>query len=201
MSRTFPISLIFVALCVAGGCTQRQEQTHAQWEMGSPQKLKPALLGGLYEVKWSASANGPRFAVPASKRIVGEGDLIGFAPNEGGGVLAFAGRDQFEIHRLPAQARYWAWSTETVRESQVARNLRTTATIVGGTAFLGGLIFGEALLGGAIESLDAYSPEDRSTNRSGPRHPDKPTDTGNGSERGTVPWAYPPKVSEMNTNP
>lgn len=111
------LALLAVLAVMASGCAPKMsERTHAKYALGTPFKYRPAEPAGLYQVKWSATEDGPMYVVEGTKRQVDAGELLGFVIDESGHLLAVAGEARFALPPLPNEARYLFWSTEFVKQ-------------------------------------------------------------------------------------
>lgn len=197
------LGLLLLACLVSSGCTKYSERTHARYELGMPYKMRPAEPGGLYQVKWSATPDGPKHAVPGTQRLVRRGDPVGFMRGLDGQVVAMAGDEWFILPPLPASARQCVWSTEVTKQTQFARNMDGVGQVVAGGAMIGGLLALNVMLNmatGSDELLlfwtdDSNCPDgddfDGSANEDGGKSSGRTSK--DKSARGAVPWAHPPK--------
>lgn len=108
--------LLLVLACTTGCPPKVSERTHAKYELGAPFKFRPATPGGIYEVKWSETEDGPRTTIEHTRREVREGELLGFSLEEGGQLIAIAGEARVPISPIPSGARYFVWSTQFVKD-------------------------------------------------------------------------------------
>jgi len=185
--------LTLVVIVSSAGCTKLSERTHARYELGTPLKLRSAEPGGLYQVKWSATADGPRRTVPGTQRLVRRGEPVGFMRDQDGTVLAVAGQAQFKLTGLPPEATHCVWSTEFPRDSRLAQGVGGAGRLALNGVGLIGLGFLQFLLADDTDEgycYDWFDPghSHGDDSRSGG---DGPADR-NTSSRGTVPWASPP---------
>jgi hypothetical protein len=123
MFASFPmvarVGVVVVAMLslLGTGCTKMSERTHAKYELGKPFKFRPAEPGGVYQVKWSATEDGVKYAIQGSQRTVAEGELVGFSMDNSGLLIAIAGESKFPISPLPPDAKFFFWSTEFIKGS------------------------------------------------------------------------------------
>ncbi|QOV87749.1 hypothetical protein [Humisphaera borealis] len=126
--RIRPIQIALLLLVCVGpfttGCTKMQERMHARYELGKPFKFRPAEPGGVYEVKWSTTLDGTRYAIEGTKRTVAEGELLGFSLEDNGKLMAIAGESRFPITPVPKDAKFFVWSTQVEKDTQLTKNLK-----------------------------------------------------------------------------
>src|SRR5947209_20479572 len=99
---SFPL-LLAAAIC---GCTAMRERSVARYELGAPAKVQQAPDSSIFKVKWASDGQGPFHSMAQTKRLIPKGEKVGFATDDGGRVIAVAGRESFPLDRLPKDARF-----------------------------------------------------------------------------------------------
>jgi hypothetical protein len=152
--RARPLALALVVLLLtACGCTATRERSVARYELGAAAKVQPAPDSGIFKVKWASDAKGPFQTVTQTKRLVARGEKVGFATDDGGRVIAVAGREWFPLDRLPNGARYCAWTYQVEKETKLGKGLKTAGKAIGDAA----LVTGGAAALVALEAATAYA--------------------------------------------
>jgi hypothetical protein len=138
------VPAVLVALC-AGGCNSWKVTRLARFEPGRAAVRdvhRPAPQSAAYKVQYaSASGKGLR-TVGGTKRIVCEGQPLGFTEAPDGMVIAVAGEEQIPLDKLPVSARFCVWTTKERRPTQFAREVGKVAA----AALKGGVVVGIAAL-------------------------------------------------------
>ena len=145
--------LILLSLPATCGCTATRERSVARYELGAAAKVQQAPDSGIFKVKWASDAEGPFKTVTQTKRLVAKGEKVGFATDDGGRVIAVAGREWFPLDRLPKGARYCAWTYQVEKETKLSKGLRTAGKAIGDAA----LVTGGAAALVALEAATAYA--------------------------------------------
>jgi hypothetical protein len=125
-------------LVLACGCTKTKVFTTAPFQPGTDEAVsRRAPRDAVYKVKWFDPQKGELNTVHGTDRVVFAGEPIGFAPNPEGGVLAFAGDEQFPIDRLSPRATYCVWVAKVKKETLLARRMRQAGHLAArGAAFV-----------------------------------------------------------------
>jgi len=126
-----------VMLTAAGGCTSTQVFRMARFSPGQAvsEILDPAPKSAAYRVKYALADAKRLLPLPGAKRIVSEGDPLGFVTAPDGGVVAVAGPERIPLSNLPPSTRYCVWTTTDRRETQFTREMgKALATGIAVTA-------------------------------------------------------------------
>ena len=167
------VALLFLSLA-AGGCMRTQTRRVARYDTGPRvfpvQRQAPETAE--YKVKYAGAAGHELHAVGGTKRIVGEGDVLGFATEDDGTVVAIAGEERIPLRHLPASARYCVWSykergpTQFTKEVGKATDTVATVTAVAGaTALVAGLVVAEVYFDSLHDKDDDDDCDDRERRR------------------------------------
>jgi hypothetical protein len=139
------------------GCGRLQLHTVARFIPGSQPVERRAPESGAYKVKVAYETGGDLKTVGGSKRMIGEGDPLGFRTDPDGHVYALAGDEAFPVEGPRRRAPvYFVWSYKTESESSAAFNgalasLATAALYATGMILWG---FLEAMIEGSIDDLN-----------------------------------------------
>ena len=148
--RRFAAATSLLALLLVAGCTKTKVFTTAPFEPGAGTPVtRRAPRDAVYKVKWFDPAKGELHTVHGTERVVFAGQRIGFAPRPEGGVVAFAGDEEFPIERISPRAAYCIWVAKVKKETPLARRMRQVATAGG-----------KLVIGAAIIAADAYLSDD-----------------------------------------
>jgi hypothetical protein len=158
--------LILLSLSAICGCSVTRERAVARYELGAGSKLQQAPDGGLFKVKWASEPKGPFRTVTQTKRLLAKGEKVGFATDDGGRVIAVAGRERFPLDRLPKGARYCAWTYQVEKETNLGKGLRSAGKAIGDAALVTGGV--AALV--ALEAASAYADGDSSDDEDAREH-------------------------------
>src|SRR5580765_7748679 len=96
-SHRLSACLIVLSLSATCGCTATRERSVARYELGAAAKVQQAPDSGIFKVKWASDAKGPFQTVTQTKRLVARGEKVDFATDDGGRVIAVAGREWFPL--------------------------------------------------------------------------------------------------------
>jgi len=149
-----PIKRDDFAILLAAGCTKTKVFTTAPFTPGAEEPVtRRAPRDAVYKVKWFDPAKRELHTVHGTERAVFAGQRIGFAPRPEGGVLAYAGDEEFPIERLSPRAAYCIWVAKVKKPTRLTEGLRTTGAVIttgaglvaGGTAagFVNGVLDGD----------------------------------------------------------
>jgi hypothetical protein len=145
-----PLATSLLALLLTAGCTKTKVFTTAPFTPGAEEPItRRAPRDAVYKVKWFDPAKGELHTLHGTERVVFAGERIGFAPRPEGGVLAFAGDEEFPIERISPRAAYCIWVAKVKKETMLARRMRQVAAAGGKLA-----------VGAAIIAADAYLSDD-----------------------------------------
>ena len=137
-------------LLMAGGCMKTQRQTFAKYRPGDDPVTRTVSHSGVYKIKWTDGSSDEWRTAHFSKRLIREGDPIGFSTAPDGTVLATAGDETFPVADVPPTAKYCAWYYKHKEPTRLGRGLTTVVGAAATTALFVGL--GAMALGG--DSLD-----------------------------------------------
>lgn len=132
--RPIRVVVLTCGIVLAGmgalGCTSNRTTRVARFEPGrSPEEvLRPAPASAAYKVKFTDASGEDLRSLGGSKRIVREGDPLGFARWPDGRIAAIAGDEQIPLDALPAAARYVVWTSREKRPTQFSREVGKAAT-------------------------------------------------------------------------
>jgi len=174
-----PASLMCAApllsvFATAGGCMSTHVRRVARFETGSPTESveRPAPASATYRVMYASTGRSGLHRLGGSRRIVGQGEPIGFARSEDGRLVGVAGDEQVPLDKLPASARYCVWVAQVKQESQfgkeVGKATDTTGRIVAGAAVVAAVVAGAGLTA-YVDSLDSCD-DDGDGSTSTPSH-------------------------------
>jgi hypothetical protein len=150
-----PLALAVVLLALSGGgCTSTHVTRAARFEpAAATQSVRRAPQSAAYKVKYADVTGGGLRTVGGTKRIVGQGDPLGFALADDGTVVAIAGAEQIPLDDLPPTARYCVWIAKEQRPTQFSREVGKATLTVGGGLLVGALA-GAEVLGAMADSDD-----------------------------------------------
>jgi hypothetical protein len=136
-------------LVLACGCTKTKVFTTAPIEPGADTAVtRRAPRDAVYKLKWFDLEKGELNTIHGTDHVVFAGQRIGFAPHPDGGLLAFAGDDEFQIDRLNRRAAYYVWVAKVKKETMLARRMRQAGNI----AVAGSRVAAES----ALTAADSY---------------------------------------------
>src|SRR3954454_7869827 len=124
-TRRLSACLILLSLSATCGCTVTRERSVARYELGAAAKVQQTPDSGIFKVKWTSDPKGRYQTVTQTNRLLAKGEKVGFATDDGGRVIAVAGRERFPLDRLPKRARFCAWTYQVEKESNLGKGLRT----------------------------------------------------------------------------
>ncbi len=157
MRRNGPVvAVLFVLLVmlalVTGGCTSSHVTRAARFEPAlTTDAVRRAPQADAYKVKYADVTGGGLRTVGGTKRIVGQGDPLGFTLSPDGKVVAVAGAEQIALDELPPTARYCVWVARDQRPTQFSREVGKAAATAGAGVVVAALA-GVEVLGALAES-------------------------------------------------
>ena len=169
-----------LALTTAG-CTSTRVTRVARFEPagGAGAVHRPAPKSAAYKVKYASARGDGLHTVGGTKRIVGRGELLGFATSPDGKIVAVAGDEQLPLDNLPPGARYCVWTFKEKRPTQFSRELSKATATAASAAVVGVAVVGAASLG-LLNATEEEEEEDdaaeegdagEQVRREGPRRP------------------------------
>lgn len=144
------VVLLIALFPLVGGCTTTRADRLARFELGAPHHVwLTAPETDAYKVKWVVSAD-ESGTVPGSARIVRRGAVIGFTADDGGRVVAIAGKESFPVEGVPPDARRLIWYRQATTQSDFGLAVGHTVQALA----LGSLLVGALALEAWAESKD-----------------------------------------------
>ena len=147
---------LVVALCaslaLSLGCSGRQLRTMAWFPArGDGVEVRQvAPRSGVYKIKFSTRPDGDDddlHTLAGTRRVLHQGDFIGFAKDPDGRLFAIAGSERFPVRQKPGARRvpaYFVWSYRT--ENPVKFNAGEWLADFGRAALVVGLVVGAGAL-------------------------------------------------------
>ena len=127
--------LVYVALLTVVvfslGCSSTRNVTLKPYTLGNESMIRLAPETGVYKIEWLENNKTKPKTLAGSNRLIPKGQLIGFATEPNGQLVAIAGFERFPLNTLPANAHYFQWQGKYAKESQALKNYKAGTRALG----------------------------------------------------------------------
>ncbi len=152
---------IYCIAILSLGCNKHVKTTAASYTAGDLPVETYARHTGVWKVKAAIDDRDKLQTLPATERLVHQGDPIGFRTDQQSGrVVAYIGDNDVFLPDRPGLTRY-AWTFDQKRRTQFGKEMNKARQSLGDTAKVAGVVAiygGVLLLEAAANSHECHDP-------------------------------------------